>query len=957
MPAPRDVQADPIGVIVDLIAAIESAMDRTAIEEAAIAVAGGRAKRRRLAQALVDNPGVLAHGRSPASRGVGELLIALRNAGATRVSPPRCTECRKPLRTLQRRGEDWFCSPCAAPQRRQRCAGCGEEKTKASRDRRGQPRCKQCPDHDNRDPLVVLTAVVGKLEPALPPAVVSTAASRVFVRPTPLRRLAWTIEDDPGLLTGDGARAPTQGILRLIEELVDGGAITVRRPRCPGCDRVVRLHRRINGRWHCRNCVAKSRAQPCARCGVLREAAARDEQGRPLCPNCLITDPCNQEICVDCGRRRPVSARTPTGPLCGSCRPWKTLTCAICGRIAPCVVSKTTGEPWCKACKQRWIRCARCDEVAPLRGGSLDHPLCSACTCPDADWHSCPACGQPGRIHEGRCARCTVQQRLHELLSTDGGIQPELQPLYQALAATERPATVAAWLDRSAAPTILRSLSGQGITHEALDELPDGKTLDHLRSILVAVGILPTRDEHMARLERWITRTIADRADAEEQHLLRRYAVWHLLRRLRQRTHGAEATHSQYVVVRQHVRAAIHFLDWLAAHDLTLATARQGDLDSWLANKTTTSHREVGHFLRWAKKEKLARLEAPADRWGGPSRVLDTETRWEQARWLLHDNAVKPEDRLAGLLVLLYAQWPAAISRLTLDHVDISGTEVRIRLGDEPVTLPEPLDTLARQVVARRRGKAALGAPPTSPWLFPGGQPGRPISAFGLGERLRQLGLHPGQARSTALFQLATELPAAVLARMLGIHITVAVAWQRASAGDWTGYAAEVSRRTNQGIAMSHHDEQPAHDSAVISPERAAEIEHVIHRITRWAADRDDIVGLLLVGSCARNAARPDSDIDLVLLTRDTTRYPDSAWADELAIGELIRTRSWGPITEQRFATPSGLEVEIDIGCPDWASVNPIDPGTRRVVTDGARILHDPTRILATLLRACQNQN
>jgi hypothetical protein len=50
--------------------------------------------------------------------------------------------------------------------------------------------------------------------------------------------------------------------------------------------------------------------------------------------------------------------------------------------------------------------------------------------------------------------------------------------------------------------------------------------------------------------------------------------------------------------------------------------------------------------------------------------------------------------------------------------------------------------------------------------------------------------------RSTALFQLATDLPAAILARMLGIHITVAVAWQRASAGDWTDYAAEISRRT-----------------------------------------------------------------------------------------------------------------------------------------------------------------
>lgn len=49
--------------------------------------------------------------------------------------------------------------------------------------------------------------------------------------------------------------------------------------------------------------------------------------------------------------------------------------------------------------------------------------------------------------------------------------------------------------------------------------------------------------------------------------------------------------------------------------------------------------------------------------------------------------------------------------------------------------------------------------------------------------------------RSTVLFQLATELPAAVLARSLGVHITVAVKWQRATAGDWIAYVADVSNR------------------------------------------------------------------------------------------------------------------------------------------------------------------
>lgn len=112
-----------------------------------------------------------------------------------------------------------------------------------------------------------------------------------------------------------------------------------------------------------------------------------------------------------------------------------------------------------------------------------------------------------------------------------------------------------------------------------------------------------------------------------------------------------------------------------------------------------------------------------------------------------------------------------------------------------PIVLPEPLSTLVHELVTTRRGHAVLGDQGASPWLFPGGQPGRPVSADRLGQRLRLIGLRPAQARSTALFQLATELPAAVLARMLGIHITVAVQWQQYSAGDWTSYAADVSRR------------------------------------------------------------------------------------------------------------------------------------------------------------------
>jgi hypothetical protein len=47
-------------------------------------------------------------------------------------------------------------------------------------------------------------------------------------------------------------------------------------------------------------------------------------------------------------------------------------------------------------------------------------------------------------------------------------------------------------------------------------------------------------------------------------------------------------------------------------------------------------------------------------------------------------------------------------------------------------------------------------------------------------------------------FQLACELPAALLARMPGIHIDVATTWQRISVGDWMTYAADTSRRNQR---------------------------------------------------------------------------------------------------------------------------------------------------------------
>ena len=78
--------------------------------------------------------------------------------------------------------------------------------------------------------------------------------------------------------------------------------------------------------------------------------------------------------------------------------------------------------------------------------------------------------------------------------------------------------------------------------------------------------------------------------------------------------------------------------------------------------------------------------------------------------------------------------------------------------------------------------------------LFPGRSPARPVAPQTLTRRLRQHGIEPRQARNTALAAWASDLPPAVLASLLGVHIQTAVNWASHTRRDWTTYLAERVR-------------------------------------------------------------------------------------------------------------------------------------------------------------------
>jgi hypothetical protein len=97
------------------------------------------------------------------------------------------------------------------------------------------------------------------------------------------------------------------------------------------------------------------------------------------------------------------------------------------------------------------------------------------------------------------------------------------------------------------------------------------------------------------------------------------------------------------------------------------------------------------------------------------------------------------------------------------------------------------------------------------------------------------------------------------------------------------------------------------------------------------------------------------SDIDFVVLTLDPACYvDDDAWV-QAAVGQaapVVRTMTWGPITERRVRLASGFEVEFGFGPLSWASTEPVDPGTAQVVRDGCQVITDPGSTLARLISA-----
>jgi hypothetical protein len=763
-----------------------------------------------LVRHLKANPDALSSGMSDVPPPMVHLVNALADAGVDGVTRLRCVACRRPNARLDTVGTGGrLCPNCGAHRRpTEACERCGQRRHVACRTPEGTAMCGTCSAND-----------VARWEPCSRCGTTSQVIRRVEGQPvgrccyvTPVIRCTMC-----GITKGE---RPWR----------------TRRPVCAGCATDPSVPCSVCGRSAtspaagetavCAMCRT-SPARACHQCG--RPTPGRDRTGRPRCFDCYRRP---VRACGRCGRVRAiVRLATSTDPdLCAICWTGPTVTCESCGEVRPCR-GERRGRMLCSKCGPvAPQRCAHCGRLQRVCAQWVEGPVCASCyhralrakaTCPGCgQWRRlrtwkdiakqmcsdcagaepysvCAECGTEDYLYErGRCPACTLRRRLDRILGDPSERASNgLSPLHDTLVRLTSPRDVIRWLQLSAVPRLLHEIATgvMPLSFTALDELPRSRAVWFVEHLLTTSGVLPGRDPVLARLELWVTAWLDTLDVGDHERVLRRYATWQILRPLREASRRRWLSDTRLNSAKGRLSASRDLVEFVHQQGRRLHECLQSDLDRWCATRPPSRVRAAGAFWRWATRHNLGALELTY-----PSATDDPRTavpagaaQWQLAQRLLHADGIHPRYRVAGLLVILYAQPACRVARLTHADVVVTSTTVAVKLGRSPIKVPEPLATHIRQLLPARPATTAGKTLGGTAWLFPGNHPGRPVHATALSRQLARLGVRVSVTRVAALAHLATVMPVAVVADLVGIHRNTAAIWAKSTGGTWADYTVQ----------------------------------------------------------------------------------------------------------------------------------------------------------------------
>lgn len=491
-------------------------------------------------------------------------------------------------------------------------------------------------------------------------------------------------------------------------------------------------------------------------------------RGRPRTTGAFTCDRCSRAA----GKHR---ASWPEGKICGTC-----FTVAM----------RTHGT--CPGCGTK--------RMLPGRTASHNHqPVCADCAGITQDYH-CSGCGEETEHYRhNTCARCALRNDLTALLHVEEaqGTETTAAKLLAALLGAQRPESILSWLRNTGVRDLLKRLAAGHIplSHEALDRESNTLRVEHLRSLLIHHNLLPVRDHYLALFERWLANKLDDIDDIEVRRPIESFARWHHLRRIRSISADGKTTQGPVHSSKQEITETVKFLTWLKlTHGRTVASCLQADVDAWLADGPTTRH-AIRTFFVWAMKNRTCTNITIGFRQAKTVPLVTQSQRLAMLKTCLTDNIDTLSSRVAATLLLLYAQPVVKIAAMKSADVLLTPDGPRLSLGEEhPAPVPEPFAGLLTKHLASRPNMRT-GSSSGSPWLFPGYRAGQHIHPNTLMMRLREIGIDLLGARNASLRSLVQEVPAPLVAEMLGYSYQVTQKHAAAAAEPWSRYPTGKSSR------------------------------------------------------------------------------------------------------------------------------------------------------------------
>lgn len=127
-------------------------------------------------------------------------------------------------------------------------------------------------------------------------------------------------------------------------------------------------------------------------------------------------------------------------------------------------------------------------------------------------------------------------------------------------------------------------------------------------------------------------------------------------------------------------------------------------------------------------------------------------------------------------------------------------------------------------------------------------------------------------------------------------------------------------------------------------------INEFINKLISFSANNSHIESIIIVGSYARGTNKDNSDLDVVIITSDKLGMVTNEEFIQ-GFGEIYKkqTEYYGECTSIRVWYKNGQEVEFGIVEPSWIK-KPLDAGTKRVLSDGYRVISDKKNYFQNLV-------